>query len=167
MSMGQEIERKYLLAKVPTELIREGVLRVVSRKVIEQTYLAFSNQEEVRVRKLISDGEVGFTHTYKRGNGLLREEIEYEIGPDIYEQLLTGSSRKPLVKTRITVEADGYEIDIDEYAQFDLCVAEVEFPDVEAANRFQPPAWFGQELGSEEEYRNKTLWITVQNGGTA
>jgi CYTH domain-containing protein len=56
-----------------------------------------------------------------------------------------------------------YAYEIDEYKQVELTVVEVEFPDLDASERFVPPAWFGRELGQEEEYRNKTLWLKLQS----
>ncbi|MDQ1913032.1 CYTH domain-containing protein [Paenibacillus sp. GD4] len=163
--MNMEIERKYKLGRFPQEEIENGSLRLLTRQEIDQTYLAFSKQEEIRIRRLSSEAGETFTHTFKRGHGMSREEIEYSISSDIYEQLLGHSGKKPLRKTRTSLEADGLHFDIDEYEQFDLRVVEVEFRSEEEANGFQPPSWFGPEVGSEEEYRNKQLWIHVQNNG--
>ncbi|WP_248925494.1 adenylate cyclase [Paenibacillus hamazuiensis] len=162
--MGQEIERKFMLARFPEDEIRQGVLTVVSRKEIDQTYLAFSATEEVRIRRLSENGRNEYTHTFKRGNGLSREEIEYAISEDIYAQLLGSSGKTPLKKVRTTlVSADALHFDIDEYRpQFDLTVVEVEFADTLSAENFEAPSWFGRELGSEEEYRNKKLWLSLQ-----
>lgn len=160
--MAQEIERKYLLEAFPHDRIATGSIRVLSRKAIEQTYLALTETEEIRVRRLERDGVVSYTHTYKQGHGLAREEIEYSISADIYEQLLQHTGRIPLRKTRTTVEQNGCEFDIDEYEQFNLITAEIEFESIEQAQAFEAPDWFGQELGSEYEYRNKQLWAQVQ-----
>ena len=46
----------------------------------------------------------------------------------------------------------------------ELAVVEVEFASVDEAGAFAPPPWFGRELGAEEEYRNKTLWLKLQRG---
>jgi adenylate cyclase len=161
--MNLEIERKFKLGRFPQQEIESGALKLITRQLIDQTYLAFSKNEEVRVRRLSTEQGDTYTHTFKRGHGLAREEIEYSISADIYEQLLQGSGKKPLRKTRTSLEAGGLHFDIDEYEQFNLAVVEVEFHSEEEAAGFQSPDWFGPEVGSEEEFRNKKLWVTVQN----
>lgn len=161
--MGLEIERKYLLAAFPSEHIAGGELKVLSKVEIDQTYLALTETEEIRVRRIDKDGETDYTHTFKRGYGLSREEVEYAISADIYKQLLEGTKRKPLKKIRTTVTSGEYHFEIDEYLQYDLLTVDVEFASVEEAHRFTPPAWFGREIGSEYEYRNKQLWLSVQS----
>lgn len=165
--MNREIERKFLLPVYPSELIERGSLIVLSRKTIEQTYLALMDTEEIRVRKLTSSEgkEPVYTHTFKRGNGLSREEVEYEIAPAIYDQLLSCTGKAPLIKTRTKVQDGGFVFEIDEYHQYDLMTVEVEFAGEDEALRFAAPSWFGQEVGSQQEYRNKQLWASVQKQG--
>lgn len=160
--MAQEIERKYRLERFPDGLLADGTLKLVARRAIDQTYLALTETEEIRVRRLEEDGRFFYTHTFKKGHGLCREEVEVEISAAIYEQLLQNSGRTPLQKTRTTVLQDGREIDIDDYGQFDLLTVEVEFASEDEARAFRAPAWFGPEIGSELEYRNKRLWAEVQ-----
>ncbi|WP_438447863.1 CYTH domain-containing protein [Gorillibacterium sp. sgz5001074] len=162
--MNQEIERKYLLNAFPKREIDSGELKVVSRRTIEQTYLALTETEEIRVRKLFAEGSKPvFTHTFKKGHGLSRGEVEYEISAEIYHQLLDDSGYSPLIKTRTKVQdPSGRLIEIDEYHQFDLLTVETEFQSEEEALAFVAPAWFGPEIGSELEYRNKRLWSSVQ-----
>ncbi|OCT14648.1 hypothetical protein A8709_25025 [Paenibacillus pectinilyticus] len=161
--MGAEIERKYLLSAFPAEELANNELTQVSKQYIYQTYLAFSEDQEIRVRKLVdSSGESHYTHTFKFGHGMVREEIEYNITAPIYTQLLERTGLIPLEKIRTTLEAGGVTFEIDEYKQIDLLVVEVEFADLEAAQRFEAPSWFGRELGAEEEFRNKSMWVALQ-----
>ena len=102
--MNQEIERKFFLTEYPHDRIASGELQVTGRKTIDQTYLALTETEEIRVRKLSSDSAPPtYTHTYKRGHGLSRGEVEYEISAELYQQLLDESDLKPLIKTRTKV----------------------------------------------------------------
>lgn len=167
--MGLEIERKFLLPDVPDGLIREGVLTVLSKQRIDQTYLAIDEQQEVRVRRLVdaATGGVEYTHTFKAGNGLSREEIEYGITPGIYEQLTSGRELVPLTKDRITARWGDRVVEIDCYDQIRLTVLEVEFDSIEEAHAFAPPAWFGRDISSERQYSNKTVWRKLQNRGLA
>lgn len=162
--MGKEIEKKFLLPAFPTDELDKQTIKLVSKQYIYQTYLAFSEDQEIRVRKLVdSSGDSHYTHTFKSGHGMVREEIEYNISESVYKQLLERTGLIPLEKIRTTVECDGLYFEIDEYKQVDLAVVEVEFPDIADAERFEAPAWFGRELGSEEEFRNKSMWVALQD----
>jgi CYTH domain-containing protein len=161
--MSAEIERKFLLPAFPAAELDNKEIKLVSKQYIYQTYLAFSEDQEIRVRQLVDrSGLSHFTHTFKSGHGMVREEIEYNISESIYKQLLERTGLIPLEKIRTTVEVQGLHFEIDEYKQVDLTVVEVEFPDVEAARLFKVPAWFGRELGAEEEFRNKSMWVKLQ-----
>jgi CYTH domain-containing protein len=163
--MGIEIERKFLLTSSASEVLETEGVAFRSREYIYQTYLAFTDDQEVRIRKKIDHlGRTSYTHTFKSGKGMAREEIEYAISGQVYEQLLQRTGLVPLEKIRTTVECGGRSCEIDEYKQVDLAVVEVEFASVDEARTFVPPPWFGRELGAEEEYRNKTLWLKLQRG---
>jgi adenylate cyclase len=162
--MSKEIERKFLLASFPAMELELKEMTMISQKRIYQTYLAYSEEQEIRVRQLVdNEGNSQYTHTFKSGHGLVREEIEYEISEDIYRQLLDHTKLVPLEKIRTTVEHRGFYYEVDEYKQVELTVVEVEFPDIQAAQSFVVPSWFGRELGQEDEFRNKTLWVKLQH----
>lgn len=164
--MALEIERKFILPVYPDELINEGKLTVVNMQLIEQTYLAMDDGEELRVRKItdLDSDEVEYTHTYKNGKGISREEIEYSISKGLYEQLIKAVNAIPLLKKRVTGEWDGILVEIDIYEQLELSVVEVEFDSYEEAVSFVPPHWFGKDVSEERRYRNKVVWIELQNG---
>jgi adenylate cyclase len=162
--MSLEIERKFLLSKFPDVLVQKGILQIRSEKRIEQTYLALDVTQELRVRRIVDliTGEVEFTHTFKRGNGLVREEIEYCISDKIYEQIIQAFGAVPLTKNRITAAWGEILIEIDCYDQIELTVIEVEFESVEEAIAFEAPDWFGQDISSEKQYSNKKVWKELQ-----
>jgi adenylate cyclase len=164
-----EIERKFLLENDPKQLIQDGVITFRSEQRIEQTYLALDEQQEVRVRRLVdlATNDVHYTHTFKSGNGLKREEIEYEITSSIYEQLMSGRKLLPLTKNRITAQWGERLVEIDIYDQIQLTVLEVEFDSEDAALSFVPPAWFGKDISSERQYSNKKVWRELQSGSLA
>ncbi|QHW32021.1 CYTH domain-containing protein [Paenibacillus rhizovicinus] len=165
--MALEIERKFLLSGDPYSLIKEGVLTVLSKRRIEQTYLALDENQEVRVRRLVdaSTGDAHYTHTFKAGNGLSREEIEYEITAGIYEQLTAVRGLVPLTKDRITAQWGERVVEIDCYDQIQLTVLEVEFDSIEEAHAFTAPEWFGSDISSERQYSNKKVWRDLQSRG--
>lgn len=162
--MSLEIERKFLLPEIPHKLIQEGDLEVISEQYIEQTYLAIDDSQEVRVRAITDrkSGDKTFTHTFKQGNGLSREEVEYSITESIYAQLTAAFGFVPLTKTRITAEWNGLTVEIDSYDQLQLTVVEVEFKSEDEAHAFTPPAWFGEDISSQRQYSNKKVWKELQ-----
>ena len=54
---------------------------------------------------------------------------------------------------------EGLRAEVDVYAgELDgLRTAEVEFDSRADADRFEPPAWFGEELTGDERYANRSL----------
>ncbi|CAM4224597.1 CYTH domain-containing protein [Paenibacillus macerans] len=162
--MPLEIERKFLLPEYPEELIRTGELIIRSEQEIDQTYLALHEDQELRVRKIrdAASGNVTFTHTFKKGFGLSREEVEVSISEGLYEQI-TGIHRAiPLTKRRVTAEWNGIVLEIDRYDQIDLMVLEVEFASETEAREFQPPQWFGPDISTDKRYSNKKVWRELQ-----
>ncbi|MHA0856667.1 CYTH domain-containing protein [Paenibacillus sp. CMAA1364] len=162
--MSLEIEKKYLLSSFPDTRVEDGTLRIISKVRIYQTYLAMDTTQELRVRRLenLTTEEVSFTHTFKSGNGLVREEIEYDITQDIYEQVVQAFNAVPLTKIRVTAVWHGIVVEIDCYDQIDLMVVEVEFESVEAAEIFVAPDWFGEDISSQKQYSNKKVWRELQ-----
>ncbi|MFC5650734.1 CYTH domain-containing protein [Paenibacillus solisilvae] len=162
--MPLEIERKFLLPEYPEQLIGEGKLMIQSEQRIEQTYLAIDADQELRVRRIVDlhTDEVQFTHTFKVGNGLKREEIEYSISEGIYEQITQAFQAVPLTKKRITAAWGDRIVEIDCYDQIQLMVLEVEFDTEEAATGFIAPDWFGRDISSEKQYSNKKVWRELQ-----
>ncbi len=162
--MALEIERKFLLGEDPRKVVQEQGLSIQSEQRIEQTYLAIDETQELRIRKItdVASGEQTYTHTFKLGNGLTREEVEYGISESIYNQVANAFGFVALTKNRITAEWESRTIEIDIYDQIELAVVEVEFDSVEAAHAFDPPAWFGKDISSERAYSNKKVWRQLQ-----
>jgi adenylate cyclase len=150
--MASEVERKFLIERPPPWLgEHEGV-------EIEQGYLAIDAEAEVRIRR--ADGSC--TLTVKRGEGESREEYEVPLEPAQIEPLWEACGERRLRKHRHTVPLDGglrAEVDVYRDRLQGLAVVEVEFPDEERADGFEPPAWFGRELTGEHRYANQALAV--------
>ncbi len=150
-----EIERKFLLSGVPP------TMRFARREAIRQGYLAIDGDTEVRIR--ISPK--GAVLTIKAGRGGVRVEEEIALQARQAEALweLTEGRRVQKSRRRVRLPGTGAGAEliaeIDEYAGAldGLVVAEVEFPDEEAARGFEPPAWFGREVTDDWRYANRSL----------
>ncbi|WP_136608670.1 CYTH domain-containing protein [Paenibacillus dokdonensis] len=162
--MTLEIERKFLLPEYPEALIQENVIQIKKEQLIEQTYLAMAGDQELRVRKIkdLTHDQLEFTHTFKKGHGIAREEVEYSISEGLYEQMVTKHQAIPLIKKRTTAVWGDTVIEIDDYKQIRLMVLEVEFDSVEEAESFIPPEWFGKDISTEKQYSNKKVWKELQ-----
>lgn len=153
-----EIERKYLIKKIPDDLGK------YQYREIEQGYLCQS--PVVRIRK---DNNQYYL-TYK-GKGLLaREEYNLPLTKESYEHLLAKIDGKPITKTRYMLPLssptyqDGFTstqtltIELDLFSSpTKLVMAEVEFSSLEMANAFVAPDWFGEDVTDNPAYHNVNM----------
>lgn len=145
-----EIERKFIPKKLPDDLqIRKSIS-------ITQAYLC--TDPVVRIRK---EGDT-FTLTYK-GRGLFsREEHNLPLTEQAFYHLLKKCDGTVIQKTRYRAPVKHCPNLIEELDVFDgafkgLVVLEVEFPSVEIAEHFMPPAWYGEEVTLNPAYQNASL----------
>ena len=142
-----EIERKFTVKKLP-----ENLERYPSR-LIEQGYL--NTNPVVRVRRDEND----YYLTYK-GKGLLaREEYNLPLNEEAYRHLIQKADARIITKRRYLLPCDPYTIELDVFLGdlAPLVIAEVEFPDLEAAHNFLPPDWFLDDVTMDPAYHNSNL----------
>lgn len=147
---GREIERKFLVRKLPHPLAN------FPHRQIEQGYLAISSGgTQVRLRRSADS----HTLTYKRGAGTAREEREIDLTHEQFEQLWPGTDGKRLIKTRCEIPLGALTVEIDIYSgrHTGIIVAEVEFDDEATARDFQPPPWLGDDVSHDPRYSNQLL----------
>lgn len=143
-----EIERKYLIHKLPEHLSQ------YEKKEIEQGYLC--TDPVVRIRR----SNEKYTLTYKGKGLLIREEYNLPLTRESFEHLRPKIDGILITKTRyliplteqLTIELDVFSGELE-----GLWLAEVEFETEEDANRFVPPEWFGEDVTFSTEYHNSTL----------
>ena len=146
--MGQEIERKFLLAG---DGWREGAQGVHYR----QGYLSTHPDRNVRVR---TKGEKATLTVKGRTQGISRLEYEYTIPLDDARGLLDLLCEKPLIeKVRYKVNYAGLEWVIDEFEGENqgLLLAEVELESEDQA--VELPPWIGEEVSDDPRYYNANL----------
>ena len=142
-----EIERKFTVKKLP-----ENLERYPSR-LIEQGYL--NTNPVIRVRRDEND----YYLTYK-GKGLLaREEYNLPLNEEAYRHLIQKADGRIITKRRYLLPCDPYTIELDVFLGdlAPLVIAEVEFPDLEAAHNFLPPDWFLDDVTMDPAYHNSNL----------
>jgi CHAD domain-containing protein/CYTH domain-containing protein len=151
---GREIERKYLLSRLPD--LPAGASSVE----IEQGYLPGEHLCE-RVRHIrTDDGEERWFRTVKLGNGVSRLEVEDEGHAELCKAMWPFTKGQRLRKRRHSASEGGEHVwEIDEFLDRELVLAEVELTseheDVEA------PQWLREvlvrEVTEEREFTNAEL----------
>jgi CYTH domain-containing protein len=152
-----EIERKYAINYLP------GDLTQYRNKKMEQGYLC--NNPIIRIRK--TDDNYLLTYKSKFGleqdnnsSALINNEVELPLTKEAYQKLITKIDGNMIYKTRYLVplkEGLTAELDVFEDRLEGVKFTEVEFPDVESADAFIPPSWFGKELSSDKRFSNYYL----------
>jgi adenylate cyclase len=151
--VGVEHERKFLVSGDPGTTGDGGT-------VLRQAYVAIDAELDCTVR-IRSAGDRA-TLTVKAGRGVSRTEVELPIDADTFAELWLVARERSVEKrrTRIPID-DGLVAELDEFAgrHAGLRLVEVEFPSAEAAARFTPPAWFGDDVTDEAWASN--AWLAV------
>ncbi|MCD8082738.1 MAG: CYTH domain-containing protein [Clostridiales bacterium] len=149
-----EIERKYKMKALP-----EDIEAFPSRQ-IEQAYLC--TDPVVRIRQ---DGDQ-FYLTYKSGGLLSRTEYNLPLTAEAYAHLRDKADGIVLSKRRYRIPLQGtaltVELDVFDGAYQGLILAEVEFPTLEEAEAFTPPAWLGEDVTLSGKYQNSRLSQRLQ-----
>lgn len=155
-----EIERKFLVS--PN--LDFDTLPVKKRKRIMQGYIYIDSFTEIRVRSVETCDSKKYVYTVKisGNNELARIENEFEISEEKFNQLIENvlSETNVIVKDRLLVELPNNltaELDIFYGEHEGLTLVEVEFSSQEEANSFEKPIWFGEDVTSHKEYKNKNL----------
>ena len=149
-----EIERKFLIDCFPEEL------PLLEEAVMEQGYIA--TQPVVRIRSKVTQKETTYILCFKGKGTLVREEIETPISKDVFEKLKAFIG-VPLVRKEFKVYdlGDGLALEVsrvDEGEPTEFMYAEVEFPSVEEARVFAPPAFLGKELTEDTSFTMSRYW---------
>lgn len=161
-----EIERKFTVTKLPEHL------ESYPCHIIEQAYL--NTDPVVRIRK----EDDSYYMTYK-GKGLLaREEYNLPLNEASYYHLREKADGNVIRKRRyvIPIQAPKFNmtyltslkesidqislsVELDVFAPpfAPLVIAEVEFPNQEMAEAFQPLDWFSQDVTNDPAYHNSNL----------
>jgi adenylate cyclase len=145
-----EIERKFLVRELPSDV------HGAPAESIEQGYLAIDDDVEVRVRRR----EDEFFLTIKKGSGQVRAEEEVAIDGDRFTALWELTEGRRIEKSRRVIDVGGgtqFEVDVYSDELNGLITVEAEFESEEAAERFQPPAWFGPEVTEDGRFKNRAL----------
>ena len=149
-----EIERKYLLKKMPPP----DAMAESSFVTIEQGYLPGERLVE-RLRAVDADRQRTYFRTVKVGAGLVRTELEEETSAEMFKSMWPLTKGRRLTKRRHRVPDGELTWEIDEFTDRELVLAEIELPSAETA--VEIPKWLeplvDREVTGEVAYLNSTL----------
>lgn len=146
--MAKEIERKFLVVGDDWRRLAEGTM-------YRQGYLNSVKERTVRIRTV---GDRAFLTVKGITVGSTRVEYEYEIPVADCNAMLDGLAEQPIIeKKRYRIPFGGLVWEIDEFfgENLGLIVAEVELTSED--QRFDKPAWIGEEVGHDPRYFNSNL----------
>jgi CHAD domain-containing protein/CYTH domain-containing protein len=151
---GVEVERKYLLRAFPDSALDAPPAE------IDQGYLPGDRLVE-RVRRVRTlDGE-RYYRTVKLGAGVRRIEVEEATTRELFDALWPLTAGRRVRKRRHLVPDGDLTWEIDDFADRDLVLAEVEFPASGAQTRVAIPNWLApyvvRDVTDEPEYVNARL----------
>ena len=157
-----EIERVYLLGRLPDLPADALVYRLEQGYLPEPT--ATEDQPEGRLRRTVkNDGSVIYTHTIKRGMGLIRQETERTLTQQEFDQLWPQTAGRRLSKTRYFVTVDEQLWAVDDFDDLDVVMAEIELPTPET--NVTLPNWLSavlvREVTEEPEYRSYSFAVSA------
>ena len=149
---GIEIERKFLLRRLPPVLRPDAVLE------LEQGYLPGERLVE-RVRRVRDREGERFFRTVKGAMGLARVEIEEEASRELFAALWPLTLGRRVRKRRYKVRAGELVWELDFFLDRELVLAEVELPSEDTPVPI--PEWLRpclvREVTGNPEYQNSNL----------
>jgi CHAD domain-containing protein/CYTH domain-containing protein len=147
-----EVERKFLLRQMPP------AVRMSPALDIELGWLPGVRINE-KVRRVVESGQEQRFRTINAGVGSGRLEVEEEVTRPVFDHLWSLTEGRRLVKRRHHVHHHGLTWEIDDFADRELVLAEVEVPIEDSP--VEPPEWLKpyvvREVTGEDEFSNLQL----------
>lgn len=172
--MSIEIERKFLLPKMPEGLEEKGIL--LAHMIVDQSYINI--KPEVRIRRnhvLLANPYPGdpdpiypvpgdgysYLMAVKSGGTLSRTEVEFEIQREVYFDLQAMIGINPIQKDYYRYFLNGR---VHEFSRVDagtpneFVYFEVEFKSEEDAAQYECPFANATEVTEDGTYKMKNYW---------
>lgn len=154
LEYDEEIEKKWLIrvSDIPYDLSQAEKYEIV------QTYLNFS--PEIRIRNINNSEYVLTIKCDTALKGFVREEHEWLISKEEYDNLLTKKEGNTITKTRYRfINEDGIEMEIDIFSGKleGLAYLEIEFVNTESAENYKAPDWVIKDVTTDLNYKNGYL----------
>lgn len=151
LNIWLEIERKF---KISEDKLPSNYKEYPCDK-IEQWYLIIKEEREERIRHRWNR----YYYTTKTWLWEVREEDEYEITSQEFESLWEKTVWKRIEKIRYLIPYNEKTIELDIYQWKNkwLIIAEIEFNSLDEADNFIFPDWFWEDVTNNPSYKNRNL----------
>jgi CHAD domain-containing protein/CYTH domain-containing protein len=147
-----EVERKFLLRQMPP------AVRVAPALDIQVGWLPGVRISE-KMRRVTESGQEQRFRTINAGVGAGRLEVEEEVTAPVFDHLWPLTEGRRVLKRRHKINHLGLTWEIDDFADRDLVLAEVEVPFEDSP--VEPPEWLKpyvvREVTGEDEFSNLHL----------
>ena len=174
--MGVEIEKKFLVSDIPVDIedypyhvIEQGYLNVHPairvRREDDEYYMTYKGAPaggEGRIGKVeynmpLDEGSYGHMILKADGNVIRKTRYLIPLNEDAFDDLYL--EKRPELKKMM--EEGGIKIELDVFkAPFEgRVLAEVEFPDEDAARNYRAPEWFVKEVTGDPAYSNARMTL--------
>ena len=149
-----EIERKWILNRVPTEF------KQIVHTQTEQLYLSTSPEVHLRYDPT---SPYPFRLTIKGEGTLTREEIQEEVSEDFFNEVKKFVGKSPIKKDYYFFNRGGYPLEVSIVDDGAFIYAEIEFETEEQARNYQLPIGDAVEVTDNPEYKMKNYWLRTRN----
>ena len=153
-----EIERKFLVEMPDLERLEK--LPGCRRVEIEQAYLPTTNDEKLRIRKWVEDGQAIYYKTRRRRVNGRRLEVEERLTQRSYMEMMeeAGAALQLLRKTRYSIPYQGQQFQLNVYPFWtDQAIVKIELNEENAQVQLPPELTLIREVTGEREYKDYTL----------
>lgn len=123
-----EVERKFILNKLPEELLQTAIITEIIQYYILNEAYDTNHMSMTRVRKIIdSDNNITYIQTIKNpiGSNFAVSEIETFLSKDEFDYFVNISDSF-ISKKRYTFFIDNNKWEIDKFYELDIIIAELE-----------------------------------------
>ena len=152
-----EIERKFLVEMPDLERLEK--LPGCRRVEIEQAYLPTTNDEKLRIRKWVEDGQAIYYKTRRRRVNGRRLEVEERLTQRSYMEMMEEAGALQLLrKTRYSIPYQGQQFQLNVYPFWtDQAIVKIELNEENAQVQLPPELTLIREVTGEREYKDYTL----------
>lgn len=159
-----EIERKFLLLPCRAKKLLNFHKIPYKKERLEQYYISTAASPYTRYRK---KGDT-YYQTIKSGEGMVREEKEFEVSPEEYQARRAEALGRIITKNRYTFEykKNIYELDSFKGTLKGLCYLEIEFSDETSAHAYSLPEIFEKLVVAEVTFDNAFNNAALSNSDT-
>ena len=150
-----EIERKFLMDSAFPDC-----LPLIEEAAVCQGYIAV--HPVVRIRSKEKQGKTDYVLCFKGEGTIARQETELAISQETFQEL-SQLLEAPMIRKDYRVYAlpDGRRLEcscVDRGTPTEFWYAEVEFPTLDEAYAFVPPAFLGRDVTEEDGYSMSSYW---------